>query len=143
MKSRKSSKERVTSANPPTHVICDDSTPLGDGDPVALVVTLAARALVILALVATRNIVSMLVGGVAAGLLSIIDLGEDLLDLLEGCGALDLGRRNTSKERGKGELYYRGFTVMGNSTGPHGGGSLRMFRGADQSVETALEKEKK
>ena len=109
----------------------------------ALVVTVAARALVILALVATRNIVSRLVGGVTAGCLSVIDLGEDLLDLLEGCGAMDLKRRNTSKERGKGERYYQGFTVVGNSTGPDGGGSLRLFRGADQSIETALEKEEK
>ena len=71
----------------------------------ALVVTLGARALVILALVATRDviIVSRLVGGVVAGLLGIIDLGEDLLDLLDGCGALDLERKNTNKERGKGE----------------------------------------
>ena len=71
----------------------------------ALVVTMGARALVILALVATRDIVivSRLVGGGVAGLLGIVDLGEDLLDLLEGCGALGLKKRNISKERGKGE----------------------------------------
>ena len=111
----------------------------------ALVVTLGARALVILALVATRDIVivSRLVGGVVAGLLGIVDLGEDLLDLLEGCGALDLERRNTSKERGKGERYYQGLTVMGNSSEPDGGGLLRMLRRADQTVETTLEEEEK
>ena len=109
----------------------------------ALVVTLGATALVILALIATRDIVSRLVGGVVAGLLGIVDLGEDLLDLLEGCGALDLERRSTSKERGKGERYYRGFTVMGNSSEPGGGGLLRMLRRADQTVETTLEEEEK
>ena len=78
-----------------------------------------------------------------AGLLGIVDLGEDLLDLLEGCGALDLERRNTCKERGKGERYYRGLTVMGNSSEPDGGGLLRMLRRADQTVETTLEEEEK
>ena len=109
----------------------------------ALVVTLGARALVIPALIATRDIVSRLVGGGVAGLLGIVDLGEDLLDLLEGCGALDLERRNTSKERGKGERYYRGLTVMGNSAEPDGGGLLRMLGRTDQTVETTLEEEEK
>ena len=111
----------------------------------ALVVTLGARALVIPALIVTRDIVivSRLVGGVVAGLLGIVDLGEDLLDLLEGCGALDLERRNTSKERGKGERYYRGLTVMGNSSEPDGGGLLRMLGRTDQTVETTLEEEEK
>ena len=105
--------------------------------------TMSARALVILALIATRDIVSRLVGGVVAGLLGIVDLGEDLLDLLEGCGALDLERRNTSKERGKGERYYRGLTVMGNSAEPDGGGLLRMLGRTDQTVKTSLEEEEK
>ena len=107
--------------------------------------TMSARALVILilALIATRDIVSRLVGGGVAGLLGIVDLGEDLLDLLEGCGALDLERRNTSKERGKGERYYRGLTVMGNSAEPDGGGLLRMLGRTDQTVETTLEEEEK
>ena len=111
----------------------------------ALVVILGARALVIPALIVTRDIVivSRLVGGVVAGLLGIVDLGEDLLDLLEGCGALDLERRNTSKERGKGERYYRGLTVMGNSAEPDGGGLLRMLGRTDQTVETTLEEEEK
>ena len=99
-----------------------------------LVVTLGARALVIPALIATRDIVSRLVGGVVAGLLGIVDLGEDLLDLLEGCGALDLERRNTSKERGKGECYYRGLTIMGNSSEPDGGGPIRMLGRTDETV---------
>ena len=105
--------------------------------------TMSARALVILALIATRDIVSRLVGGGVAGLLGIVDLGEDLLDLLEGCGALDLERRNTSKERGKGERYYRGLTVMGYSSEPDGGGLLRMLGRTDQTVETTLEEEEK
>ena len=105
--------------------------------------TMSARALVILALIATRDIVSRLVGGGVAGLLGIVDLGEDLLDLLEGCGALDLERRNTSKERGKGERYYRGLTVMGNSAEPDGGGLFRMLGRTDQTVKTSLEEEEK
>ena len=76
--------------------------PLRDGDPVAILVTVAARTLVILAFVAFRNIFVRLVGGVAAGFLSVMDLGENLPDLLEGCCAMDLKGRNTSKERGKG-----------------------------------------
>ena len=70
--------------------------------------TTSARALVILVLIVSlivsvvfRDIVSRLVVNGVAGLLGIVDLGEDLLDLLEGCGALDLERRNTSKERRK------------------------------------------
>jgi hypothetical protein len=72
---------------------------------VALVGTLGARALVILAL-ATRDviIVSRLVGGVLAGLLVFVDLGKYPLDLLNGSGALDLERKNTNKERGKGNI---------------------------------------
>ena len=110
----------------------------------ALVVTLGARALVILAL-ATRDviIVSRLVGSVVAGLLVLVDLGKDPLDLLDGSGALDLERKNTNKERGKRERYYRGLTAMGNSSDPGGGGPLRMLRRADQAVKTALEEEEK
>ena len=112
--------------------------------------TTSARALVILVLIVSlivsvvfRDIVSRLVVDGVAGLLGIVDLGEDLLDLLEGCGALDLERRNTSKERGKGERYYRGLTVMGNSSEPDGGGLLRMLGRTDQTVETTLEEEEK
>ena len=57
---------------------------------------MAASTLVILAIVATRSIFIRLVGGVVAGFLSIMDLGEDLPDLLEGCCAMDLEGRNTS-----------------------------------------------
>ena len=112
--------------------------------------TTSARALVILALIVSlivsvvfRDIVSRLVVNGVAGLLGIVDLGEDLLDLLEGCGALDLERRNTSKERGKGERYYRGLTVMGNSAEPDGGGPLRMLGRTDQTVKTSLEEKEK
>ena len=89
--------------------------------------TTSARAIVILIVspivslivsVVFRDIVSRLVVDGVTGLLGIVDLGEDLLDLLKGCGALDLERRNTSKERGKGERYYRGLTIMGNSSEP-------------------------
>ena len=108
-------------------------------------VTVCARALVIPAFIATRNIVSRLglVGRVVVGLRGIVDQGEDLLDLLKGFSAVDLERRNTSKERGKGERYYRGLTVMGNSSEPDGGGLLRMLGRTDQTVETTLEEEEK
>ena len=113
--------------------------------------TTSARALVILIVspivslivsVVFRDIVRLVVDGVT-GLLGIVDLGEDLLDLLKGSGALDLERRNTSKERGKGERYYRGLTVMGNSAEPDGGGLLRMLGRTDQTVEMTLEEEEK
>ena len=51
---------------------------------------MAASTLVILAIIATRSIFIRLVGVVVAGFLSIMDLGEDLPDLLEGCCAMDL-----------------------------------------------------
>ena len=100
------------------------------------------RALVTLAPIATREIVSRLVGDDVAGLRGVVDLVEDLLDLLEGVGALDLERRNTSKERGKRECYYRGLTTMGNSSEPDGGGPLRKLGRTDQSVEPTLERRK-
>ena len=66
---------------------------------------MAASTLVTLAIVATRSIVVRLVGVVVAGFLSIMDLGEDLPDLLEGCCATDLEGRNTSlRKEEKGNI---------------------------------------
>ena len=99
--SRKSSKERVTSTNPPTHIVGEEPVPLGEGNPAALVV----RALVVRALIArvvivhdildVRDIVIVIVldGGLGARLLGSLDHAEDLEDLIHGCGAVNLERK--------------------------------------------------
>ena len=105
-------------------------------------VTVGARAIVIPAFIASGDIIIRLGVGVVTGLLGTGDQGEGFPDLLNGLGAVDLEKGNTSKERRKGK-YYRALMAVGTSTDPDGGSPILLLRRTDQRLEPALEERKR